>query len=126
MGAVALQAKLPRHSVRPVARDRLVYIPTAQSEIVALDTSVAGLEEVIKWRYQFDPRYQGYSLAVWQEYLLLGNEYTGGFPAPQGELIVLSAKSGEEIWRLHVEGASLGSCGSPLDPHRFICSTLPQ
>jgi outer membrane protein assembly factor BamB len=102
-----LEARLPRQGVRPVAAGRLLCLPTEQSQLVAVDTTATAPEEAIKWRYQLDPRYQGYSVAIWRDFVLLGNEYTGGFPAPQGELILLSVHSGEEVWRLPVEAASL-------------------
>jgi outer membrane protein assembly factor BamB len=105
--AVALEVKLPRKESHPVAAGDFAFIPTDAGQIVALHTGAAKVEEAIKWRHQPDPRYRCHRVAVWDEYLLLGSEYTGGFPAPQGELILLSAKNGDEVWRYPVEGPSL-------------------
>ncbi len=105
--AVALGAKLPHQGSRPAAVGQFICFPTEQNQLVALDTRAANPAEAIKWRYQFDPRYQSYSVATWRDYVLLGNEYTGGFPTPQGEFILLSLQDGKEVWRLPVEAASL-------------------
>jgi outer membrane protein assembly factor BamB len=105
--AVALETKLPSKGAHPVATGHFIYFPTDTNQIIALDTAETDVEAVIKWWHQIDSQYRCHSLAVWNDYLVLSQEYLGGFPAPPGELIILSAKSGEEIWRYPVEGASV-------------------
>ncbi len=105
--AVALGAKLPSRDSHPVAHGHFVYFSTDNSQIVALDVLEAEPEQVVKWKHQIDTRYRCHSLAVWDKSLLLGNEFLGGFPTPPGELILLHALDGEEVWRHAVEGASL-------------------
>jgi hypothetical protein len=90
---------------------------------VALDTGVTEAREAIKWRYQLDPPYRCYRMAVWDEYLLPGVEYIGGFPAPQGELLLLSAENGSEVWRHPVEGASLSAPAVHGDVAFFTVNT---
>lgn len=106
---VALDVKLPRHGSRPVAAGHVAYFPTEGGQIVALDTGANGSDQAINWRYQLDSRYSCQGVTVWDEYLLFGTEYTGGFPTPKGELTVLSARSGDEQWLLPLEGASVST-----------------
>ncbi len=103
---IALDVKLPRNGSRPVAAGNFVYFPTEAGQIVALDTGAIDTGQAVKWRYQLDSRYSCQGVTVWDEYLLFGNEYVGGFPTPKGELTVLSASSGDERWLHPLEGAS--------------------
>lgn len=107
--AVALEAKLPRQYSRPVAAGRRIYFLTADGQLVALETDPAQATATIRWRRPLEPNTRCLSVAVWEEALLLGLEYTGNFPKPPGALRVLSAESGEEQWRQPVEGASLSA-----------------
>lgn len=105
--AVALAAKLPGKESHPVAAGGVVYFSTESGEIVALDTLEAQTEQAIKWRHKIDSRHRNHGVAVWNEFVLLGHEFVGGFPKPPGELILLNVKNGEEVWRHQVKGASL-------------------
>ncbi|MBN1219384.1 MAG: PQQ-binding-like beta-propeller repeat protein [Anaerolineae bacterium] len=105
--AVALEVKLPRQESHPLAVDGMVYAPTENSQLVALDALAAVAEDSIKWRHQFDQRYRCHTVTVWNEDVLVGLEYTGGFPAPPGELLFLSAENGDEVGRFPVDGASI-------------------
>jgi outer membrane protein assembly factor BamB len=105
--AVALEAKLPSQASYPLASNGCVYIPTENGHIVALDSLESDPDNVIKWRHQITSRYRCHGLVAWNEYILLGNEFAGGFPTPPGELILLNAENGDEVWRHSVEGASL-------------------
>lgn len=105
--AVALEVKLPRQESHPIAVGDTVYFSTDNGQIIALDAMAVSSQDSIKWRYQFDQRYRCHGVCGWGEFLLAGTEYTGGFPNPPGALVVLSAGSGEEVWRYPLEGASL-------------------
>ncbi len=121
--AVALEAKLPRRESRPTAAAGLVYLPTENGQIVALNPAAPTPAEVITWRYQLPGRYRCQAVAAWNDHLLLGNEYTGGFPAPEGELLLLSAQTGSEVWRLPVEGSSLSTPAIHQDVAYFTVNT---
>ena len=105
--AVALEAKLPRQYSRPVAAGRRLYFITADGHLVALETDPLRASATIRWRRPLAPNTRGLRVAVWEEALLLGLEYTGNFPKPPGALRLLSAESGKELWQQPVEGASL-------------------
>ncbi|MDX1524501.1 MAG: PQQ-binding-like beta-propeller repeat protein, partial [Anaerolineae bacterium] len=105
--AVALESALPSKLSHPVSNGNYVFFPTDSGEIVALNALEAEPEQAIKWRFRIDSRYRCHSVAVWDEHVVIGSEFAGGFPTPSGELIVVDAASGAEVWRYQIEGASL-------------------
>jgi len=106
--AVALEAKLPRKGTRPTAAGGFVCIPTDDGQILAVDGADPDPENPISWQHGLDQGFQCHAVAVWDQYLLAGAEYAGGFPTPQGALVALAIASGEEVWRQPVaEGTSL-------------------
>ncbi len=105
--AVAVEAKLPSKDSYIAAKGNLIFISTDNGQVIALDTLASNPDNKILWRHQIDSRYRCHNVALWKENVLLGNEFSGGFPTPPGELILLSIETGEEVWRHAVEGASL-------------------
>lgn len=101
---IALEAQLPSKNSHPVAAHGCTYFATDSGQIIAVDIEAKG---AIKWRHNLDPRYRCHGVAVWQDTLLPGLEYSGGFPTPPINLTVLAASDAHQIWSHPVDGASL-------------------
>lgn len=108
--AAALETPLSRNrgggGSRPLESNGVVFVPTEKGSIFAVGGSA---DNNIIWRYQLDKDYRCDAIVRWNNSLILGSEYGGGFPQPVGNLIALNIETGTELWRIPVDGASVSA-----------------
>ena len=87
---------MPAFPVTLTTAHGLIFVPTEQGEVVALD--IAGGE--ITWRriVRPDGKLRTYRATPWRDWLLIGPQYVGERPEMGRSLLVWDAATGAEAW----------------------------